>query len=505
MADQVAVRHPQFGTKKKVAYAVGHVLNDLCASMWFSYLLVFFHSVIGMNNVMAGNLMLVGQAADALSTPFVGLEADGNYIRCGYGKRKTWHLIGTVCVVASFPFLFIMAPGYPNISHIAMFVYYAPLIVVFQFGWAATQVSHLSLIPDLVSDASHRVELTSWRYSATVCANVVVYAGTWLMLDFDETGNAASIGIGDQFVFRNMALFVVGVGLVHSIIFHIGTKEEPSEVSTSLSQCIYDSSGASNWQKMAWKDWFKNPRFYLVAVLYMSTRLYVNVSQVYLPLYLYEAQKLDKDFIARAPLIVFVSGFLTSLLMRYTNDKIGRKMTFLLGASVGMSLSAWIYQYNLGYQIYGVAIVLGIAASTMLVTSLSMVADLIGVNVEGSAFVYGVMSFTDKLSNGVAVNVIQRLHPCKACCIDCRYYFRSVMTFVPGAAAAVGVITLFIIWIAFEDQITQREMSRCNEETRPLCSNVTAADCASYESNLSNQSICDVKCAVDGQASASTH
>lgn len=30
-----------------------------------------------------------------------------------------------------------------------------------------------------------------------------------------------------------------------------------------------------------------------------------------------------------------------------------------------------------------------------------------------SAFVYGIMSFTDKLSNGIAIQVIQLLHPCK--------------------------------------------------------------------------------------------
>lgn len=28
-----------------VAYGFGHVLNDVCAAMWFSYLLVFFHFV----------------------------------------------------------------------------------------------------------------------------------------------------------------------------------------------------------------------------------------------------------------------------------------------------------------------------------------------------------------------------------------------------------------------------------------------------------------------------
>ena len=31
---------------QRLSYSVGHVLNDLCAAMWFSYLLVYYHSVI---------------------------------------------------------------------------------------------------------------------------------------------------------------------------------------------------------------------------------------------------------------------------------------------------------------------------------------------------------------------------------------------------------------------------------------------------------------------------
>ena len=31
-----------------------------------------------------------------------------------------------------------------------------------------------------------------------------------------------------------------------------------------------------------------------------------------------------------------------------------------------------------------------------------------------SAFVYGLMSFTDKVSNGIAVQTVQALHPCKS-------------------------------------------------------------------------------------------
>lgn len=46
----------------------------------------------------------------------------------------------------------------------AALLYYAPFIVIFQFGWAATQIAHLSLIPELVTSEHEKVELTALRY-----------------------------------------------------------------------------------------------------------------------------------------------------------------------------------------------------------------------------------------------------------------------------------------------------------------------------------------------------
>ena len=80
---------------RRFGYGVGHVLNDLCASIWFSYLLVFYHSVLGFSNKNAGYLMLLGQVADAISTPLVGYESDKAEGFCRYTKRKSWHLLGT--------------------------------------------------------------------------------------------------------------------------------------------------------------------------------------------------------------------------------------------------------------------------------------------------------------------------------------------------------------------------------------------------------------------------
>ncbi|KAK3865734.1 hypothetical protein Pcinc_028669 [Petrolisthes cinctipes] len=81
----------------KISYGVGHVFNDLCASMWFTYLLIFYQNVLLFDSRLSGLLLLVGQVADGLSTPVVGIFSDKENklpLCARYGRRKVWHLLG---------------------------------------------------------------------------------------------------------------------------------------------------------------------------------------------------------------------------------------------------------------------------------------------------------------------------------------------------------------------------------------------------------------------------
>lgn len=82
--------------KLQLGYSIGHVLNDVCASLWFTYFLVYFHLVLEFSATQSGTLMLIGQIVDALATPFVGYHSDhtDNYLSAKYGRRKLWHLFG---------------------------------------------------------------------------------------------------------------------------------------------------------------------------------------------------------------------------------------------------------------------------------------------------------------------------------------------------------------------------------------------------------------------------
>ncbi|XP_070701008.1 major facilitator superfamily domain-containing protein 12-like [Pempheris klunzingeri] len=456
---------------RRLSYAVGHFLNDLCASMWFTYLLVFYHSVLGFQNTHAGVLLLVGQVADAVCTPLIGYESDRTPGCGSYGKRKTWHLVGTLSVLLSFAFVFNQCLGCDAFTpQWASLIYFIPFIIVFQFGWAATQISHLSLIPELVTCEHAKVELTAYRYAFTVIANITVYAVAYLLFHTqaggDEDPLSDALGPEDISVFRNLAFIVLGIGTLFSLVFHLGTTERRPEAGgvergrKRMEEEEEEEAGErrpllpcpeASFPPLQWKCWLRQPSFYQVAMLYMSTRLIVNLSQTYISMYLINTLKLPKKFIATIPLVMYVSGFLSSFIMKPLSKLIGKCLTYFVGLLLILAFSYWVLlDERMGERVYGAAVLLGAGSATILVISLAMTAELIADQTQSGAFVYGAMSFTDKLANGVAVMMIQAMYPCHTvlCCSACVWFYHNIMVIVTGGVAIGAALALcsVLIW-----------------------------------------------------------
>ncbi|KAM3604371.1 uncharacterized protein V6R79_010134 [Siganus canaliculatus] len=484
---------------RKLSYAVGHFLNDLCASMWFTYLLVFYHSVLGFQNTNAGVLLLVGQIADGICTPLIGYESDQTPGCGNYGKRKTWHLVGTLSVLLSFAFIFNQCPGCGDLTpQWAGIIYFVPFIVIFQFGWAATQISHLSLIPELVTCEHAKVELTAYRYSFTVIANITVYAIAYLLFHFqageDNDPLGDTLGPVDIPVFRNLALIVLGIGAFFSLLFHLGTKEQKfAAAAAGREEEVEEERKRREEQEeeeegerrpllrrpgnapflLRWSCWLQQPSFYQVALLYMCTRLIVNLSQTYIAMYLTNTLGLPKKFIATIPLVMYLSGFLSSFIMKPLSKLIGKGLTYFLGLLMIMFFASWVLlDASMGERIYGAAVLLGAGSATILVISLSMTAELIGDQTQSGAFVYGAMSFTDKVANGVGVMVVQALHPCHtiSCCPACVWFYHYVMVVVTGGVAIVATVALVSIFI-WPIKIRPRALPLVVEEYAPVVVN----------------------------------
>ena len=101
----------------KIGYGAGHVFNDMLQVYVLGYSLIFLQVVVGLQDFSAGLVVLFGQISDGLSTALIGLIMDGDEkfrIYNYYGKRKTWYLIGTICVLTSFPFFLFTSNRFRN-------------------------------------------------------------------------------------------------------------------------------------------------------------------------------------------------------------------------------------------------------------------------------------------------------------------------------------------------------------------------------------------------------
>lgn len=62
----------------------------------------------------------------------------------------------------------------------------------------------------------------------------------------------------------------------------------------------------------------------------MCTRLFVNLSQVFIPLYLHETLNMNASALALIPLIMYIGSFTTSLTIEKLNRGLGRKVSVFI-------------------------------------------------------------------------------------------------------------------------------------------------------------------------------
>ncbi|XP_035703474.1 major facilitator superfamily domain-containing protein 12 isoform X2 [Folsomia candida] len=405
---------------QKISVASGHFINDITASIWFSYYLLYIQEVAGLSSDLGGGLMLLGQIVDAVSTPLVGYLADRAWGSggCGFGRLKTCHLIGVAMAVISFPVIFCPPIGLGNnSSQTAIMAYYIPFIIIYEVSWAAVQISHLAYIPKTNPDMFVRTEILSIRYVLMVIANVIVFLVTWYSVGMEKN---CTIDKGDVLVFQDLAAIAMGIGLLTALFFYITTKEyddqdvrdaviiwrreEAEKIQSNSSQQptssertpLLNSEGQPQPQprisssnkrislstknlnpgkpNMTTLDWVKSPQFFMVAVVYIPGRLIINVPQAFLPLYLQKTLHLPCKMLAICPLTYFLSGLLVATTMKKLAKWVGKQMSFGFGIVlnvVGASLILW-GEWGEGSflreaGIYGVFALLGGGASAGMV------------------------------------------------------------------------------------------------------------------------------------------
>ena len=351
------------------AYSVGHVLNDMAAAVWFSYLLLYLQEAEGLSGTQAGAVMFAGQLADALATPLVGIASDASRGCFGLGRRKAWNAVGVAIVAFNFFLMFgsLLPRDLGTTGKAAALGMFAAL---FNVGWAAVQVSHMALVPELTRSEGMRVVLNSARYAFTVLSNCLVFLVVLGLVGLQAGPTAdANPRYRDPALYSSLSHAVLGVGIAASGAFLFFCKEPTS---AQLAQAATDGEARESAAREAsrtdlllsaaeahaaeaaeggtsrprkgsgelsahyavegWRDWLRVPDFWRIMGVYTLVRLSVNISQVYLTFFVTEALDMDQTAVAITPLLLYLAQLISTVVSRRIAVRLGRRRSIGLGS-----------------------------------------------------------------------------------------------------------------------------------------------------------------------------
>lgn len=160
----------QSGTRafQRFACGVGHMINDIVRQLLNSFRLVVFIQVFGLSAANAGWLVLYNLICVAAATVINAFLIDNvkiPFLSPKLGRRKSWHLIGTVISTLVVPLYF--SPCFfckSDRGQLQMMIYLAALTTLLSFSFSLVEIGHLSIIPAIAKDHSEAAELNAWRY-----------------------------------------------------------------------------------------------------------------------------------------------------------------------------------------------------------------------------------------------------------------------------------------------------------------------------------------------------
>jgi len=254
----------------------------------------------------------------------------------------------------------------------------------------------------------------------------------------------------------------VGCGLIMSTIFHILVREVPPERGVELNvktlpDCNNNNIQGENHAFIDYSvekkptldtpmDWLKSLPMYTNAIIYMSARLAANSLQIYLTLYISDTIKLPAQYIGILPFVQYFFGFLASFSTKYIHKAHSTAAAYFCGCILVFAASIMVrmvdrhhaapsipleptqnftdqdwtqstsqdegWTTNELIPVFGIFALYGCGGNMVVCSALGLTAELIGDNTKSSAFVYGLMSFGEKIFNGVAVVILERLNTC---------------------------------------------------------------------------------------------
>jgi Na+/melibiose symporter-like transporter len=212
------------------------------------YITYFYAQDLRLNLADVGFILLVARIADFAVDPIIGWASD--HTRWGFGRRRTWVLLGAPIFALGVYMLFLPPDTLVNESADARRWYLLLWIAVFYLGWTMITIPYGAWGAELSNDYNERSRITGVREVFTLVglalAGVIpVLMGSGPAPEPGVADGAANGTLGE--VMMVMGLTIVGLTPLGVVILWLTTPEPPIKEMHTISFWKGVKVAATNW------------------------------------------------------------------------------------------------------------------------------------------------------------------------------------------------------------------------------------------------------------------
>ena len=200
-------------SREKYSYGIGAYGKDLACGIVYTFLMIYFTDVVGINPAFVGTLFLMARLWDAINDPIMGMIVDNT--RSRFGKFRQWIFIGTILNSVVLFLLF----RKPDLEGTSLYLYYSVMYILWGMTYTIMDIPYWSMIPTLATTKEDREKISVVpRIFASLGGLTVTTFGIALV---NKLGN------GNQIKgFEYFALGIIIIFIISTIVTCINVKEK---------------------------------------------------------------------------------------------------------------------------------------------------------------------------------------------------------------------------------------------------------------------------------------
>ena len=200
-------------SREKYSYGIGAYGKDLACGIVYTFLMIYFTDVVGINPAFVGTLFLMARLWDAINDPIMGMIVDNT--RSRFGKFRPWIFIGTILNSVVLFLLF----RKPDLEGTSLYLYYSVMYILWGMTYTIMDIPYWSMIPTLATTKEDREKISVVpRIFASLGGLTVTTFGIALV---NKLGNGNQIKGCEYF-----ALGIVIIFIISTIVTCINVKEK---------------------------------------------------------------------------------------------------------------------------------------------------------------------------------------------------------------------------------------------------------------------------------------